>query len=76
MKQVSINTSQTCEVFINGERFTMPNESGLNDALSEFGAIKPYAILINNQFIPASKHDNVIINNKDHIEIISAIQGG
>lgn len=66
----------SCKVFINGEPLPIDCEAGLSEALSMFGAVKPYAILINNQFIPASQHETTSLNDQDHIEVISAIQGG
>ena len=63
-------------VLINDCLFPMPKDKILESCLVKFGAVKPYAILLNNQFIPASEHAQVTLKEHDRIEVISAIQGG
>ena len=67
---------KTFNIFINGERLDIHPDAPLESILKEFGAVSPFAILINQHFIPASQHAEIKLNANDHIEIISAIQGG
>ncbi|QCU90755.1 sulfur carrier protein ThiS [Thiomicrorhabdus sediminis] len=66
----------TIQILINEQEFELAEQSSLADAAQAFGATMPFALLLNNKFIPASEHQTTAIDNHDRIEIISAIQGG
>lgn len=66
----------TFNIFINGEIVSIKNDAEFNVVLQRFGAQPPFAILLNQHFIPASKHPAIKLQPNDQIEIISAIQGG
>lgn len=63
-------------VLINNQDFELANDVSLEQALNEFGAKTPYAILYNDNFLPKSEHENIRLVENDKIEVISAIQGG
>ena len=63
-------------VFINNHLYTLKPEASLKQALFEFGAETPYALLVNDVFVPKSEHEHYILTQNDRIEVISAIQGG
>lgn len=48
----------------------------LRQALTIFGALLPYAILLNESFLPQSEHGITKLTDGDKVEVISAIQGG
>ncbi|MDG6779079.1 sulfur carrier protein ThiS [Thiomicrorhabdus sp. zzn3] len=61
---------------INDNPIDVPQNSTLLDAVTAFGALPPFALLLNQNFIPASEHASTAVQENDRIEIISAIQGG
>jgi len=50
--------------------------STVEQALTEFNAKPPYAVLLNGQFLPNSLYPKTYLESGDKIEVISAIQGG
>ena len=68
--------SESFTVFINNMPCTLTPSMSLSDALTLFGAQQPYALLINQNFIPSSQHDTVRLKANDQVDVISAIQGG
>lgn len=63
-------------IFINNETHEIAKISTINDAVLSFGAKPPYAILVNDTFLPRSEHNHFILTSNDRVEVISAIQGG
>lgn len=63
-------------IFINGQQVLIKPKSSFTEVMLKFGAVPPFAILLNEHFIPASQHQNIKLQANDQIEVISAIQGG
>jgi sulfur carrier protein len=63
-------------IHINDQPMNIKTGSSLLEAVMAFGAKPPFALLLNQNFIPASEHDNTRLQPNDRIEVISAIQGG
>lgn len=63
-------------VFINNEALEIADSSTINEAALMFGAKPPYAILVNDTFLPQSEHNHFVLTRDDRVEVISAIQGG
>ncbi len=63
-------------VFINNEAHEIAESSTINEAVLMFGAKPPYAILVNDTFLPLSEHEHFILTPNNRVEVISAIQGG
>jgi len=63
-------------IFINNETHEIAESSTINEAVLMFGAKPPYAILVNDSFLPLSEHERSVLTANDRIEVISAIQGG
>ena len=63
-------------IHINDQPMNIKTGSSLLDAVIAYGAVPPFALVLNQNFIPASEHDNTTLQNNDRIEVISAIQGG
>ncbi|WP_178863709.1 sulfur carrier protein ThiS [Thiomicrorhabdus cannonii] len=63
-------------IHINDQPMDIKTGSSLLDAVMAFGATPPFALLLNQNFVPASEHANTAVQENDRIEVISAIQGG
>lgn len=62
-------------ITINGEPLNVTSQV-LLEIVKNVGAIAPYAVAVNGEFIPQSRHSHVVINEGDSIELLSPIQGG
>jgi sulfur carrier protein len=62
-------------IIVNGKPLHADSQS-LFKVLRSFGAVPPFAVAINGEFIPQSQHHNTQINEGDSIELLSPIQGG
>ncbi|MBH0057818.1 sulfur carrier protein ThiS [Pseudoalteromonas sp. SWXJZ94C] len=62
-------------ITINGELLNV-NSKALVEVLQSFGAVAPFAVAVNGEFIPQSQHGNYVLNKGDNIELLSPIQGG
>lgn len=67
---------KTMKIFINGQPTPVQKNQPMEEILTAFGATKPFAVLVNRKFVPASQLQHIRLHDFDHIEIISAIQGG
>ncbi|MBD3756223.1 MAG: sulfur carrier protein ThiS [Gammaproteobacteria bacterium] len=72
-------------IHINDQPMDIKTGSSLMDAVIAFlgsspssssGAVPPFALVLNQNFIPASEHATTALQENDRIEVISAIQGG
>lgn len=50
--------------------------SSIDDVLLLIDAKPPYAVAINYEFVPKSKHAEVILQDGDEIEVIAPVTGG
>lgn len=64
------------QIFINQTLQLVPENCSLIDALNSVNATPPFAIALNQQFIPKNEYSSVTLQEKDQIEIISPITGG
>jgi sulfur carrier protein len=48
----------------------------VSDALTLIQAKPPYAVAVNLQFVPKSKHAQFPLNENDQVEIIAPVTGG
>ncbi|MEL0654824.1 sulfur carrier protein ThiS [Pseudoalteromonas issachenkonii] len=62
-------------ITINGELINV-NSKALVEVLQNFGAVSPFAVAVNGEFIPQSQHGNYVLNEGDSVELLSPIQGG
>ncbi len=63
-------------VIVNQVAYEMPNESVITDALSLIEAKPPYAVAVNLQFVPKTKHGEYLLNENDQLEVIAPVTGG
>ncbi len=62
-------------ITINGELLNV-NSKALVEVLQSFGAVAPFAVAVNGEFIPQSRHSNYVINKGNSVELLSPIQAG
>ncbi|MEI6611708.1 sulfur carrier protein ThiS [Polynucleobacter sp.] len=63
-------------VIVNQVAYELPNESVITDALSLIEAKPPYAVAVNLQFVPKTKHGEYLLNENDQLEVIAPVTGG
>lgn len=63
-------------VLINQTPYALPDAATVADALKAFGAQPPFAVAVNTQFVPQSRHATTGLREGDHLEVISPVTGG
>ena len=63
-------------VTVNQIEYEVPNQSVISDALVLINAKAPYAVAVNMQFVPKTKHAEFALNENDQIEVIAPVTGG
>lgn len=54
----------------------LPSNSRLTDLLVMIEAVPPYAVAVNLQFVPKTRHADFILQENDQVEIIAPVTGG
>jgi sulfur carrier protein len=54
----------------------VPDNSTINDVLVIIDAQPPFAVAINYEFVPKTKHAEEVLSEGDEMEIISPVTGG
>ncbi|MFN3376520.1 MAG: sulfur carrier protein ThiS [Burkholderiaceae bacterium] len=63
-------------VYLNQTLFELPENATISDALALFAARPPFAVAVNTQFVPQSRHAHTVLHEGDHVEVISPVTGG
>lgn len=63
-------------IVMNGQSIDLPANSTLQNALEQFKPQAPFALMLNQNFIPKSQYGECLLKDGDQIEIVGAIQGG
>ena len=65
-------------IFINGDKTKLNKNTNLEKFLKKnFSNLSSsYAVALNNEFVPRSSYQDIIINDGDKIEVVSAQPGG
>ncbi|MEI7530375.1 MAG: sulfur carrier protein ThiS [Betaproteobacteria bacterium] len=63
-------------IYINQKVRELGHPTHLVELLNDIQPKKPFAIAVNNLFIPKDDYDNTLLHEEDHIEIISPVTGG
>ena len=63
-------------IIVNQVEYEMPSHSLVSDALILIGAKPPYAVAVNLNFVPKTKHAEFVLNENDQIEVIAPVTGG
>jgi sulfur carrier protein len=54
----------------------VPDNSSIDDVLLLIDATPPYAVAINYEFVPKTKHAESILREGDEMEVIAPVTGG
>jgi sulfur carrier protein len=54
----------------------LPSNSRITDLLIMIKARPPYAVAVNLQFVPKTRHADYILHENDQVEIIAPVTGG
>jgi sulfur carrier protein len=54
----------------------LPSDSRITDLLVMIEAKPPYAVAVNLQFVPKTRHAEYILQDNDQVEIIAPVTGG
>jgi sulfur carrier protein len=63
-------------VIVNQVPYDLPSQSMVSDALAIINAKPPYAVAVNLNFVPKTKHAEFVLNENDQIEVIAPVTGG
>ena len=63
-------------IIVNQVEYEMPSHSLVSDALILIVAKPPYAVAVNLNFVPKTKHAEFVLNENDQIEVIAPVTGG
>ncbi|MBU3557851.1 sulfur carrier protein ThiS [Polynucleobacter sp. Ross1-W9] len=63
-------------VIVNQVEYELPSKSVVSDALAMINAKPPYAVAVNLNFVPKTKHTEFALNENDQIEVIAPVTGG
>jgi sulfur carrier protein len=54
----------------------LPSNSRITDLLAMIEAKPPYAVAVNLQFVPKTRHAEYVLQENDQVEIIAPVTGG
>jgi sulfur carrier protein len=54
----------------------LPSDSRITDLLAMIEAKPPYAVAVNLEFVPKTRHAEYILQDNDQVEIIAPVTGG
>jgi sulfur carrier protein len=63
-------------IIVNQVPYDVPSQSMVSDALAIIDAKPPYAVAVNLNFVPKTKHAEFVLNENDQIEVIAPVTGG
>ncbi|WP_338862575.1 sulfur carrier protein ThiS [Mycetohabitans rhizoxinica] len=64
------------DIQINNQPFSLPDDACLADALASYGAVPPYAVAINGEFVPRAQHPARALTQGDRIDVVKPVAGG
>ncbi|UTW45058.1 sulfur carrier protein ThiS [bacterium SCSIO 12696] len=64
------------KISINGESRDFTDNTPLPELLTQYGAVEPYVVAINETFIPKPQYSQVTLADGDSIDVVRPIQGG
>jgi sulfur carrier protein len=63
-------------VIVNQIAREVPENSNIDDVLALIDAKPPYAVAINYEFVPKTRHAETILCEGDEMEVIAPVTGG
>jgi sulfur carrier protein len=64
------------DIHINSQAFTLPDDARLADALASYGALPPYAVAVNGEFVPRTQHGTRALASGDRVDVVRPVAGG
>jgi sulfur carrier protein len=66
----------TMEIQINQTPFAVPDHATVADALLAFGAVPPFAVALNGEFVARTRHAGQSLAAGDRLEVVQPVTGG
>jgi len=63
-------------IIVNQQIVLVENPINVLDVIEKGEFVPPYAVLLNDEFLPYSQYKNTLLKENDNIDIVTAIQGG
>jgi sulfur carrier protein len=63
-------------IIVNQVEYELPSHSLVSDVLALIDAKPPYAVAVNLNFVPKTKHAEFVLSENDQIEVIAPVTGG
>jgi len=63
-------------VIVNQISREVPDNSSIDDVLLLIDAKPPYAVAINYEFVPKTRHSEEVLHEGDEMEVIAPVTGG
>ncbi|MCV6605447.1 MAG: sulfur carrier protein ThiS [Porticoccaceae bacterium] len=64
------------KISINGEHCNFADGITLTELLNQYGAVEPYVVAVNTEFVPRPNYDQVALKDGDLIDVVQPLQGG
>ncbi|WP_321323460.1 sulfur carrier protein ThiS [Thiomicrorhabdus sp.] len=63
-------------IIVNQQTLSFEHKVNMPKVIEEGKFIPPYAVLLNDEFLPKSQYQDTWLKENDKVEIVGAIQGG
>lgn len=63
-------------VIVNQIEMQVPENSSIDDVLLLINATPPFAVAINYEFVPKTRHAEEVLHEGDEMEVIEPVTGG
>ena len=63
-------------IMVNQVAKEVPDQSTINDVLQLVDARPPFAVAINYEFVPKTRHAEAVLHEGDEMEVIAPVTGG
>lgn len=63
-------------VIVNQSEMQVPDNSTIDDVLLLIDAKPPFAVAINYEFVPKTRHAEEVLHDGDEMEVIAPVTGG
>ena len=63
-------------IMVNQVATEVPDNSTIDDVLSIIDARPPFAVAINYEFVPKTRHAEEVLHEGDELEVIAPVTGG
>jgi len=63
-------------IIVNQQKVIFEQQVNVLEVIEKGGFLPPYAVLLNDEFLPYSQYQKTWLKENDKIDIVTAIQGG